>query len=390
MRADVSLHFLDEGGVVLDARSQRIFRFDRFSTLVWCLFAECRTIDRVKRRLVQTHGLSREAANRNVDIAVADWRRQGLLEGPGPEPTAARAGDAIPSGRPDFAWPPGGGDATHGLGLRIAGLQVFLDIRGAPDPRPLQQVFAHLSIGRDGTPDHRCALLAEADGYCLATEDRILARCASETEIVPMVKAGLVALASEAVDAPAAIHAAALAKDGRAIVLPGAAGAGKSTLTAALVHDGFDLAGDDTVFLSAECRHVRPMPFGICLKDQAWPVLAGRIADLDGLPVFRRADGQIVRYVVPRRHGGFAVAMDPLPIGSIVFPRFEPGRPPACRRLSGGEALERLLPQVFPRSQRFDAELIEHLIATLGGVELFAATYGDLPGAIAAIRQAVA
>jgi hypothetical protein len=387
IRDDVSLHFLGGGGILLDADAQKIYRFDRFSTLVWCLLAECRTIDRVKRRLVQAHGLSREAASRNVDIALADWRRQGLLGDGSSSTPAAQPPDPAPAVRTDIAEP--GLAPAHRLGLRIAGLRVGLDIHAAMDPQPLREVFAHLAIGSDRSAEHRCALFAEDDGYCFVAEGRILAQCAAEPGIVPMVKAGLAALASEAVDAPAAIHAAALVKDGLAILLPGAAGAGKSTLAAALVHDGFDLAGDDTVFLSAE-GHLQPMPFAICLKDKAWPVLAGRVREIDSLTVHRRADGQIVRYVLPRRDDGFAMAMDPLPIGAVIFPRFQAGQPPACRRLSSGEALERLLPQVFPKTHRFDADLIERLIALLGEVDLFAVTYGNLDGAITAFRQAVA
>jgi hypothetical protein len=339
---------------------------------------------------VQGYGVSREAAHRNVDIAVADWRRQGLL---GDRPSlapAAQARDPAPADRPDIAEPPARTEPAHRLGLRIAGLNVGLDIHAAINVQPLQEVFAHLAIGVDGPQEHRCALLAAAEAYVMSTEGRILARCGCETEIVPMIKAGLAALASDRVDAPAAMHAAALVKDGRAVVLPGVAGAGKSTLAAALLDDGFDLAGDDTVFLSGDGRHIQPMPFAICLKDKAWPVLAGRIRGIDGLTVHRRADGQVVRYVVPRRDDGFAMVMDPLSIGWIVFPRFQPGRPPACRRLNTGEALERLLPQVFPKNQHFNADLIEGLIAMLGEVDRFAVSYGDLAGAVTALRQAIA
>jgi hypothetical protein len=48
------------------------------------------------------------------------------------------------------------------------------------------------------------------------------------------------------------LHAAGVARDGAGVLLAGASGAGKSTLTMALLRGGFDLLGDDMVFLTSE------------------------------------------------------------------------------------------------------------------------------------------
>lgn len=49
-----------------------------------------------------------------------------------------------------------------------------------------------------------------------------------------------------------AIHAAGVARNGRSLLLPGTSGAGKSTLTIALLCAGFDLLGDDLIFLGPD------------------------------------------------------------------------------------------------------------------------------------------
>src|SRR3546814_969352 len=48
------------------------------------------------------------------------------------------------------------------------------------------------------------------------------------------------------------IHAAALEKSGRAAILPGAPGSGKSTLTAYLVHNGWRLLSDELALISLQ------------------------------------------------------------------------------------------------------------------------------------------
>ncbi len=50
------------------------------------------------------------------------------------------------------------------------------------------------------------------------------------------------------------LHAAVLERGGRALILPGEPGAGKSTLTAALMLDGWRLLSDELTLLDRECR----------------------------------------------------------------------------------------------------------------------------------------
>jgi hypothetical protein len=49
-----------------------------------------------------------------------------------------------------------------------------------------------------------------------------------------------------------AIHAAGVARNGRSLLLPGTCGAGKSTLTIALLRAGFDLLSDDLILLGPD------------------------------------------------------------------------------------------------------------------------------------------
>jgi len=69
------------------------------------------------------------------------------------------------------------------------------------------------------------------------------------------------------------IHAAAIEKDGRAAILPGPAGAGKSTLTAYLVHNGWRLLSDELALLSLADGCVTALARPISLKNQSIDII---------------------------------------------------------------------------------------------------------------------
>jgi hypothetical protein len=78
------------------------------------------------------------------------------------------------------------------------------------------------------------------------------------------------------------LHAAAVAGPAGGIVIPGAAGAGKSTLTLALVHHGFDYLSDDAIFVTTRAGQAAalafPRPFHVAEKTaRAFPATASSL-----------------------------------------------------------------------------------------------------------------
>jgi HprK-related kinase A len=65
------------------------------------------------------------------------------------------------------------------------------------------------------------------------------------------------------------VHAAVVAKDDEALVLPGAPGSGKSTLTAALVADGWRLLSDELTLIEPASGLIQPIARPISLKNES-------------------------------------------------------------------------------------------------------------------------
>lgn len=120
------------------------------------------------------------------------------------------------------------------------------------------------------------------------------------------------------------IHAAAIEKDGRAAILPGSPGSGKSTLCAYLVHNGWRLLSDELALLSLTDGAVTALARPISLKNESIAVMRERLPD----PVISRPSHDTSKGTVALlRAPGDAVARvteTALPAW-VIFPKYSSG-----------------------------------------------------------------
>ncbi len=120
------------------------------------------------------------------------------------------------------------------------------------------------------------------------------------------------------------IHAAAIEKDGYAVILPGPPGSGKSTLTAFLVYNGWRLLSDEMALLSLRDGSVTPLARPISLKNQSIDVIERMVA---GAGLSRRCEGTSKGTVALLKAPADSVAR--IAEGArpawVIFPRFRKG-----------------------------------------------------------------
>ncbi len=174
-------------------------------------------------------------------------------------------------------------------------------------------------------------------------------------------------------------HAASLARAGRALVLPGLPGAGKSTLAAALMLDGWTLLSDEYALIDPVDRRLAALPRPVSLKNESIAVIGERAARPDDLgPVHRGTPKGDVAFLRAR-----PLASDARwPAGAVVFPEYEAGAPARLVRLESVEALTRLLASAMNFAAQGEAGLAALALLT-GEVPAFALSYGRLDEALA-------
>lgn len=177
------------------------------------------------------------------------------------------------------------------------------------------------------------------------------------------------------------LHAGGLARNGRALLLPGTSGAGKSTLTLALARAGFGLLGDDTLFLARRAEgdlRVLAFPDEFDLTDRTvsfFPELAALLES--PLPA-----GWRKRQLRAEEVYGTAIVWEAEP-ALLVFPRVSGARESVLTPLPKDEALLTLVPNVLltePRSSQAHLDALADLAAGCACYRLD--TGSDLDGAV--------
>jgi len=133
------------------------------------------------------------------------------------------------------------------------------------------------------------------------------------------------------------LHAGAVAADGKVLLLPGASGAGKTTLTAWLIGRGFEYLTDELVFLRDRSLLCEAFRRALNVKQREGVALAG-ILKLDARAnALKTPEGYLV--AAPRWRAGAGAAR----LRTILFPRFHPGAEFSLRALPPGECGLRLM-----------------------------------------------
>jgi HprK-related kinase A len=135
------------------------------------------------------------------------------------------------------------------------------------------------------------------------------------------------------------LHASAVEREGRAVLMTGLSGAGKSTLAALLAARGWRLMGDEFALLDPEPGLVHAFPRLVSLKNAAIDVVRDALPDGRFGPLLAGTPKGDIRHLVP---GGDAVARmtEPARPALLLFPRY--GFDAAERPLGPREVFVRL------------------------------------------------
>lgn len=144
----------------------------------------------------------------------------------------------------------------------------------------------------------------------------------------------------------AIVHAASVEKNGRALILPGAPGSGKSTLCAALVCRGWRLLSDEMALISLSDGLIWPIPRPISLKNASIDIIR-RFGEqvVFGDVVTDTAKGDVAHMRPPK--SSVDAAKTPASLFAVVFPTYRAAVKTEYLEFSKGQTLMRLAENCF-------------------------------------------
>ena len=381
-RRHVSLHFLGDEGVLFDASAQRVYTINTTATYIWCCLEEELSPARIAERLNSAFGLAKSEAVSYVNDIIDRWRQLRVVSDTltSFEFPSQRAISRTASPHPPRKSRPRERAAAErevrllDTNFRIRFFSESLLTLTAP-------FLTSLAVPQRADTTLVLDLVLERENYALYAGGRRVGHADRLDQVVPMVKASLVCLMLERSDDFCAIHAAAVARDGRCILLPGCSGSGKSTLAAAMVGAGMRLLSDDTAVLARDTLAARAVPLSICLKSGSWELLARQFPDLVRQPIHDRLDGKRVRYLSPPAGGICADPSAQHSVRAIVFPNRRPGAAGALHPIARTEALSRLFKFFYPLAEGLDPAKVERLLAWITVVDCYELQFSSLDDA---------
>jgi HprK-related kinase A len=135
------------------------------------------------------------------------------------------------------------------------------------------------------------------------------------------------------------LHASAVERDGRVLVMTGQSGSGKSTLSALLGSRGWRFLGDEFVLLDPESGEPVPFPRLISLKNSAIAAMQAEQPDGRFGPLLAGTPKGDIRHMVPPADAIARMGQGGVP-ALLLFPRY--GYPGAVREVAPGETFMRL------------------------------------------------
>jgi hypothetical protein len=176
------------------------------------------------------------------------------------------------------------------------------------------------------------------------------------------------------------LHAAALASGESAFLLAGDSGAGKSTTTWALLHQGYGYLSDELAPVDLTTLQVIPYPHALALKRELPPPY--------GVPPCAVRLGRTVH--VPARCLPGPTILEPRPIAALLLLKLDAGRrQPRMRRLAPSEAAAWLYGNALNLLAHPHRGL-DAVLRVAQGVPCYAIASGDLAATCALIHRTVA
>ena len=354
-------HRLQPGdrAVLFCASRQRLYELNSTADAIWLALA-AEGSARAAAKVLSPAG---DAETLHFVREVLDgWMRAGLL-------VPAEVGEMI-EGKPKSQF-----------NIQLDELSLEVRLHGDADPAAFASVFGQFAGPQAPS---RSISVAGAGGLIFIFDGRQPLGAGDERTWIPELKARITDWYTKAVSGPFLTHGALLSQSGEGLLICGEPGAGKTTLSVALTAAGFQFHSDDIVRID-ESGRARGVAFAPAVKSGAWQLLEKAAPVLASLPIYRRSDGQEVRYLPVA-----SANQHDLPISTVLLLARQAEGDAHVDPLGPLDALTAILGSAYSPLGALQPDCLDALVNTLNTARTGRLTYASPEGAVDAVKAFVA
>lgn len=247
--------------------------------------------------------------------------------------------------------------------------------------------FAHLETDQAGKPDHHFRVYEHRDIVVFEADGQVAGEWIPE-EFISLLGKFYVEILNRihhltGDDWMAILHASAVSDGRSGLVFLGEVGHGKSTLSALLMAEGFDLYADDFTPVDVQNGHIWYFPAALSVKHTSWKFLSTVFPRLENAPHYDyHALNKKVRYLAPsNKPGRYASSV---PVRALVFVRYKKGAGLRLTPMPKTLAFQKLIPGAWISPEKDKAE---RFLDWFLSIPCYRLTYSDNFKMIEAVKE---
>ena len=242
--------------------------------------------------------------------------------------------------------------------------------------------LAHLSIQKKTRePDRVFDIYMENDAMCLFQNEAIIGSYPLKEYHLLQGKFAMLLLSAitntDEMDWLGTFHASTVEKNGKAVMVIGDSGTGKSTFTALLLANNYHVIADDITPILAKDKKIYKYPGGISIKSGAFELLESVVPNFKTLPlVYINPYKGHVKYVPSDVYEDF---LKGYPCKTMVCINYQKDQPTSLETMSINEALKIIIPESWLAPQ---PERAKQFLSWIKDVSFYKLTYSNHEEAI--------
>jgi energy-coupling factor transporter ATP-binding protein EcfA2 len=220
--------------------------------------------------------------------------------------------------------------------------------------------------------------------YRIVQNGKLLREQMTTKSVVESLHTHLIILSLADFPAAPLLRAASLRRSGRRVLLVGPKGEGKTTLALCLLQNGYEIEGDEDVFVTLEGVVARPC--GLRVKESADELVPGLAQMLAAAAFYQDTHGRRIYNLDPRRVGATTWRIERGGADAVILLRSNHGGYSSYRRISSLTLVREAMAECkLSRGDR--AKAVSAIAKQIGTAKGFDLSLGDPAGAVACVNK---